>query len=83
MNTPIVMRRAVAASLTLLGLTVLSGCGSDRSDESSSATAAATRTYVGTAQATAAFVAVVVDGTRALAYVCDGVPANPGTCQGL
>lgn len=77
MNTPIVMRRAVAAPLILLALTVLSGCGSDRSDESSSATVAATRTYVGTAQGSAAFVAVVVDGTRALAYVCDGVPANP------
>lgn len=77
MNTPIAMRRAVAASLILLALTLLSGCGSDRSDESSSATAAATRTYVGTAQGTAAFVAVVVDGTRALAYVCDGLPANP------
>src|SRR3954454_5076027 len=68
MNTPIVMRRAAAASLVALALAVLAGCGSDRSDKSSSASpAATTRTYVGTAQGTPAFVAVVVDGTRALA----------------
>jgi hypothetical protein len=78
MNTRMVVRRAVAASLTVLALAVLEGCGSDRSDESSETSpAAATRTYIGTAQGTPAFVAVVVDGTRALAYVCDGVPANP------
>ncbi len=78
MNTPMVVRRAVAASLTVLALAVLEGCGSDRPDESSGPSpGAATRTYVGTAQGTPAFVAVVVDGTRALAYVCDGVPADP------
>ena len=37
MNTPIVVRRAVAASLIVLALAVLAGCGSDRSDKSSGA----------------------------------------------
>ncbi|MDQ3897931.1 MAG: hypothetical protein M3326_11945 [Actinomycetota bacterium] len=65
--------------LAFLGLVmaagvVLTGCGSDDSDE---ATSAGIRSYVGTVQGTSALVAVVTDGSRALAYVCDGMPAEP------